>query len=186
MSEFAQFISYGGSAERREQSLARKNARYHRDQEHREAKKAAARGRYKPVKQPKVGQRGRNKPRPLLYEGEVILLVSFGVLSDETGLSKAALRRYEKSGVIPSNHMVDPRGRRWYPKPFVEFLGELLRGQAARREPLRVLKKRVEQAWGIARSHPEMPILKKEDENATRCRRIEAEVEVEEGCEGRP
>jgi len=148
MSEFAQFISYGGSAAKRERILKQKRARYAADAEHRAAKQEAAKNRYRPVKEPSGRKRGRNSDRAFaLPDGSLIVLVSLGTLADFCGLSKQVISRYEKRGVIPLNRLVDSARRRWYPKLFAEWLAPLLRGQSELREPLWSLKARVEQAW---------------------------------------
>lgn len=160
--DWAQFISYD-SAEERQRALARKRRRYRTDDAYRKAKQAASRARYKPKGRKKRSGRGRNKPRPYPYQGRVILLVGLGQFSDETGVSKATLRRYEDKGIIPINRIIDERGRRWYPKEFVNWLAPLLIGQSQKREPHWSLKARVEREWGKALAEG-MPVLKEEQD----------------------
>lgn len=158
MSEFVSLVSYGGNAELRERILKQKRERYAKDQKHREAKQKAAKGRYKPVKKPSARKRGRNKDKVhLLPDGRLIVLVGLGSLADLCGVSKQAICRYEKRRTIPINRIVDAAGRRWYPKPFAEWLAPLLQRQSAKREPLWRLKRRVEQAWQEARG--QIPLL---------------------------
>jgi len=159
MSEFVSFVSYSGDAERRERVLRQKRLRYRNDLAHRSAKQEAAKARYKPVQKPVERKRGRNKPRVhALPSGRLVLLLGLGELADLCGLSKQVICRYEKAGVIPLNRIVDGAGRRWYPKPFAEWLASLLQNQSRLREPLWRLKRRVEQAWSKAGEN--IPVLK--------------------------
>jgi hypothetical protein len=166
MSEFAQFISYGGSPKRREQQLRRKKKRYHEDDEHREKKKAASRARYTPVAKRVKRRRGRNKPRPwTLPDGRIILLIGLGQAADALSVSKQTLRGYEDREVIPVNRLVDSRGRRWYSQEFIEFLAPLLKDQSKLREPLWCLRSRVEQAWTKALEAGGIPLLQESQES---------------------
>jgi len=147
VTEWAQFVSYGG-AERREKILAEKRRRYQEDEEHRRAVQERARAGYTPKARPSARKRGPNKPKPyVLPNGRLTVLIGLGQLAAECGVTKQAIRRYEEHGVIPRNHMVDDRNRRWYPRDFAAFLVPLLREQAKLREPLRCLAARVERAW---------------------------------------
>ena len=157
MSQFVSLVSYGGDAGRRERILKQKRERYQRDLAHRAAKQAEAKARYKPVRTPSGRKRGRNKDRVTYVEGKAIILVGLGSLADLCGVSKTAINRYEKRGVIPLNRLVDSSGRRWYPKPFAEWLAVQLKNQSKKREPLWRLKGRVEQAWQEARAT--IPVL---------------------------
>ena len=161
MSQFVSLVSYGGDAERRERILKQKRDRYKKDEEHRAAKLAKSNSRYKKVKKPSGRKRGRNKPKVhALPNGKLILLLGLGQAADLCGVSKQTFRRYETQSVIPLNRLVDAVGRRWYPKPFVEWLVPLLQRQSAQREPLWCLKRRVEQAW--AEDKGPIPILEEQ------------------------
>lgn len=163
--ERASFISYGGP-ERRERVLAERQKRYQEDPDYRKAVKARAKASYTPKGTPKYKPRGRNRPKPyLLPGGRLTVLIGLGQLADECGVGKQAIRRYEDRGVIPRNFVRDHRGRRWYLRDFADFLVPLLRGQARRKEPLRSLSARVEQAWQIAKRGGTVYILPEEHEN---------------------
>ena len=163
--ERAQFISYGGP-EKREKILAERQRRYQRDADYREAVKQRAKAGYKPKKGERR-PRGRNKPKPyLLPDGTLTVLIGLGQLADECGVSKQAIRRYEDRGAIPRNFMRDHRNRRWYLRDFADFLVPLLQGQSRRKEPLRSLAVRVEQAWQTAVRAGIVHILPREHENA--------------------
>lgn len=161
MSGIVSLISYGGDAARRERILKQKRDRYKNDAKHRAAKLAAAKRRKKSHK-PSCRRRGRNKPKVYTFpNGQLILLLGLGQAADICGVSKSTLRRYEAEGVIPLNRLVDRRGRRWYPKPFILWLSFLLQDQSRRREPLWCLKRRVEQAW--AKAQETIPVLEESD-----------------------
>jgi hypothetical protein len=168
--ERATFISYGGP-ERRERILAERRRRYQEDADYREAVKQRAKAGYKPSSGPKGKRkpRGRNKPKPyLLPDGALTVLIGLGQLADECGVSKQAIRRYEDRSVIPRNFTRDHRNRRWYLRDFADFLVPLLQGQARRRELLRSLAVRVEQAWQTAVRSGTVHILPREYENVRR------------------
>jgi hypothetical protein len=156
MTEWAHFISA-------ELAKKRKRKRYRNDQAHREVVKGRARSRYEPKKAPVRKPRGRNKPRVIPVGDAFVVFVGLGQLADACGLSKQVIRRYEERGVIPINRLTDERGRRWYPMQFVEFLAPLLQGQTKRKELLRSLRSRVEQAWTEATSTGDMLVVEEQD-----------------------
>jgi len=106
--------------------------------------------------------RGHNKPRDFVIDGATVTLVGLGQACDQLGVSKKALRRYETEDVVPTNHLFDEQGRRWYHPKFIEFLAPLLVEQAKKREPLWKLRTRVEQAWQAAVGEGRIPILRPE------------------------
>ena len=166
MSDWANFIAYGGSPEKRDKERKRKRDRYAADAEFREKKKADAKAQYEKRKKrmkrlrKAVKRRGRNKPRPYaLPDGRMTMLLSLGDAADECGVSKKTLITYDTQEIIPTNRLIDTRHRRWYPREFIAFLKPLLEGQSSRRDPLWRLKQRVEQAWDEAQDG-EIPILK--------------------------
>jgi len=162
----AQFIGYGGP-ERREEILAAKKKRYREDEDYRRAILARSRASYraKPGGRPR---RGRNRPKPYMWpDGQLTVLIGLGQLADMCGVTKQAIRRYEARGVIPVNHLVDRRRRRWYPLEFANFLAPLLQQQAKRRSPLRCLALRVEQAWQQAVAEGTGRVLPREQENGS-------------------
>jgi hypothetical protein len=167
MSEWSQFIAYGGSPEKRDKERKRKRDKYANDPEHREKKKAEARARYAAKRRDRIQKlrraRGRNKPKPyILPNGKTTLLIGLGATADACGISKKTLVAYEERGVIPINRLIDVNSRRWYPKEFVAFLKPLLENQSSQREPLWRLKRRVERAWQEAEGT--IPILKEKND----------------------
>jgi hypothetical protein len=171
--DFAQFIAYGGSVEKRDKERKRKRDRYAEDPAYRMRKIEEAKRRYaeRTAQTPKKrGKRGRNKPRPwVMPDGRIITLISVGAAADLCKLSKRTLINYETGGIIPTNRLIDQRGRRWYPKQFAEWLSELLSSQSEKREPLRTLKRRVERAWQQAQAT--MPVLKEQPDDDEDCGR---------------
>lgn len=152
MNEWANFIAYGGSPEKRDKERKRKRDRYANDEDHREKVKAKAKARYGAKRKNQIKRlrkaRGRNKPKAWMCpKGKHILLMGLGATADACNLSKKTFLSYEEREVIPINRVIDEQGRRWYPREFVEFLKPLLEKQSIRREPLWKLTRRVEQAW---------------------------------------
>lgn len=165
MSDFAKLVHYGGSPEKRDKERKRKRDRYAEDEEYRQRKIEAAKRRYHAKKKTKTktkpSGRGFNKPKPwMLADGTLTTLVSSGEAASICNLSSRTLAIYEKKGIIPINRILDDCGRRWYPKPFVIWLSELLGQQTNKREPHWKLKRRVERAWQDARA--QLPVVLEE------------------------
>lgn len=155
--EWANFVTYGGSPERRDKSRKRKKKRYAEDDDYRQRQIDAAKARYQRTKPKPRGRkpRGPNKPKPhFLADGRLISLLSAGAAAEAVGISKRTLISYEDKEVIPLNRLMDAQGRRWYPDEFIEFLKPLLAHQSDLREPLWRLKKRVQLAWQATTSIP--------------------------------
>ena len=148
-------------AEKRERDRERKNKRYAEDEEFREQKKALARARYTPVPEDarSTRTRGRNKPRTLPIDGNLYVCIGLGEAADLLGVHKTTLRGYDDRGVIPQNRLVDSRGRRWYPKVFVELLAPIFQRQSEERRPLWCLRREVQRAWAQALEEGSCPVV---------------------------
>lgn len=146
---------------RREKDRQRKNKRYAEDSEFREKVKARARAQYTPVPEHARSSRtrGRNKPRALPVGGQLCVCISAGEAADLLGVHKTTLRGYDDRGVIPQNRLVDSRGRRWYPKVFVELLVPIFRSQSEERRPLWRLRREVQRAWTQALAEGSCPVI---------------------------
>lgn len=155
--EWANFIAYGGSPEERDKARKRKKKRYEENDDYRQRQIDNAKARYQRTKPKPVGRkpRGPNKPKPhFLPDGRLISLLSAGAAAKAIGISKRTLISYEEKEVIPTNRLMDDRGRRWYPDEFIEFLKPILEHQSDLREPLWRLKQRVQLAWQDAHNIP--------------------------------
>jgi len=105
-----------------EELLQRRKKRYRESEEFRQRQlkhTADWREKQRRDKQPK---KRTPKPRNFQIDGSQVECWSAGRTADFLGVDKKTVTNLEKNGTIPTNHVVAPNRRRWWPAEFVQWL----------------------------------------------------------------